>query len=202
MLAAITAGGPAAAQQDPVNRLREALRRATVEGQAATQQLGQAQAQLAQAQAALAAREVEAKTAAAEAKQLQAELKAATLRETALQGRLSGTETTLGATRTNLEATQRTLAETQADLAKTEATRAATKASLEQEGKLRLACEDTNARLYAVGQEVLALYAGKTPLAAIAQREPFTQLKAVQIETIVQDYRDKLRDEKLRPRAP
>jgi chromosome segregation ATPase len=64
------------------------------------------------------------------------------------------------------------------------------------------ACEAKNEKLYAYGTELLAAYQRKGPLDALLQREPLLGLKQVEIDNVLQEYRDKLDFEKLPPSQP
>jgi hypothetical protein len=57
-------------------------------------------------------------------------------------------------------------------------------------------CEAKNARLYKIGEEVLDLY-DKQDVFDLASREPITKIKRVEIENAIQDYEDKMRDNKI-----
>lgn len=50
-------------------------------------------------------------------------------------------------------------------------------------------CEEQNNQLYDISQEALERYENKGCLSRFAQLEPFTQIKRVQIEHMVEDYR-------------
>ena len=56
-----------------------------------------------------------------------------------------------------------------------------------------------NDELYKTGSEVLARYEGFGLGSALAAREPFTRLTRVKLEGLVQDYKDKLTDQKIQP---
>jgi chromosome segregation ATPase len=58
-------------------------------------------------------------------------------------------------------------------------------------------CEDKNAELYKLGEQALDLYDHQDFLDAIAAAEPVTKLKRVEIENVMQDYEDKMRDDKI-----
>ncbi len=58
-----------------------------------------------------------------------------------------------------------------------------------------------NDELYKVGSEILSKYEGFGLGTAIAAREPFTRNMRVKLETLVQDYTDKLVDNKIKPDA-
>lgn len=59
-----------------------------------------------------------------------------------------------------------------------------------------------NDELFKIGNEVLSRYEGFGLGTAIAAREPFTRNMRVRLETLVQDYGDKLVDNKIKPEAP
>ncbi|MFC5456733.1 hypothetical protein [Prosthecobacter fluviatilis] len=56
-----------------------------------------------------------------------------------------------------------------------------------------------NDELYKIGSEILSRYEGFGLGTAIAAREPFTKNMRVKLETLVQDYGDKLVDNKIKP---
>lgn len=56
-----------------------------------------------------------------------------------------------------------------------------------------------NDELFKVGSEILSRYEGFGLGTAIAAREPFTRNMRVKLETLVQDYGDKLVDNKIKP---
>lgn len=59
-----------------------------------------------------------------------------------------------------------------------------------------------NDELYKTGSEVLTRYESFGLGTAIAAREPFTRLTRVKLEGLVQDYKDKLTDQKIQPEDP
>jgi hypothetical protein len=56
-----------------------------------------------------------------------------------------------------------------------------------------------NEELYKTGSEVLTRYEKFGLGDALAAREPFTRLTRVKMESLVQDYQDKLTDNKIKP---
>ena len=62
-------------------------------------------------------------------------------------------------------------------------------------------CEAKNAKLYAVGQEVLTAYESMDVSTVIAARQPFATKSRVKYEQIAQEYGDKLYDGRFDPRA-
>lgn len=61
------------------------------------------------------------------------------------------------------------------------------------------ACEAKNARMYAVGKDVIDWLSNVGVVAALAAREPFLGLKRVELENAAQDYEDKLLEQKVKP---
>jgi chromosome segregation ATPase len=77
------------------------------------------------------------------------------------------------------------------------------KADLTRQEQATASCETKNATLYQYGREMLVRYQNKGPWEAMAQREPVTGLKQVEIENVLEEYRDKLDNEKIAaPAAP
>lgn len=57
-------------------------------------------------------------------------------------------------------------------------------------------CEAKNSRLYQINADLMDKYQSKGVFGALLQAEPFTQLKSVEVENLLQEYRDKLDAEK------
>jgi len=55
------------------------------------------------------------------------------------------------------------------------------------------ACEVKNTELYKFGRELVDAYDRQDLFSTISAKEPFTRLKRIEIETLMQDYQDKLR---------
>jgi len=72
--------------------------------------------------------------------------------------------------------------------------RDATIAGREQEMK---ACEAKNAQLYTYGNELLEKYRKQGLFDRLLRAEPFLQLKQVQVENYIEEYRDKLDAQKI-----
>lgn len=56
-------------------------------------------------------------------------------------------------------------------------------------------CEGKNVKMYEAASDLLENYENKGVLTQLLQGEPLLQFKSVEIENIVQDYEDKLRDQ-------
>jgi chromosome segregation ATPase len=70
--------------------------------------------------------------------------------------------------------------------------------SLKAETAERQRCEANNLALYGYGRELLSAYREKGVFSAIAQRDPVLNLGSVKIENVLEEYRDKLDEKKLR----
>lgn len=69
--------------------------------------------------------------------------------------------------------------------------------ALAKQNEFRQLCETHNEELYRVGRELIDWYSGKGSLRAFMEAEPFTQLKSVEMENLLENYRDKLEGERL-----
>jgi len=136
------------------------------------------------------------KAAAARARVLAEEIKrekAAAAQQAAAQAtlaaRLTESEQRIAAAGVLQTETQRTLASRDAQLRQLQV--ALAQARTQANGEIG-ACEAKNAKLYSYGSELARLYRGKTAFDAMRQAEPLTGLKAVEIENVLEEYRDKL----------
>jgi chromosome segregation ATPase len=194
--------GPASAQdENDIGKLREALRRVTVDLRTAQSQATALQSQLSQAQQTVATRDAEAKQLRGQIGQLQGKLDTATEKADGLQADLTTATATIETTRGELDQTRRSLGRTQSQLHDTEARRVSTQAGLDQTSGFLKACEASNDQLYKFGREVIARYDSKDLGDVLGQGEPFTQLKSVELENIIQDFQDKLLDARYRKPA-
>lgn len=72
-------------------------------------------------------------------------------------------------------------------------------AALAKEGEQRNLCETNNGELYRIGRELVDWYTSKGPLNAILEAEPFTGMKSVEMENLLENYREKLETRHLEP---
>ena len=198
LVLAATAAAPAWAASE--SRERQMLRRM----QQQVQQLDQARAQAEQEKAdALAAKEnlqreldklkavkgqltserLARKRVERELKALQAELEAS-------KTRIAETEAKLADSQVQQRATVHTLVQTESAKKQTETQLAGTRQDL----KL---CQTHNGRLYGLGREMMQKYRDKSCQDALAQAEPFTGLKKVEVENVLETWRDQLDRERL-----
>jgi uncharacterized coiled-coil protein SlyX len=209
VLAALVLGltlGPAeAADENSVEaRLRQALRAATVQQRALEDENATLRAKQSKDD-----RQVQELTAtAADQAKVIAQLRqtadesgaaAAKLRDeaTALAGKLQASERSLGEAQTTLTKWKAAYDEA-ANVARTrDADAKLLQTQLGETTQRADRCEAKNGELFKLGTEILALYQDKGPLTALFEREPVTQIKRVEIENLVQDYRSKLLDNRI-----
>lgn len=118
------------------------------------------------------------------------ELKAAQGDLDTLRKKLADTEARLADTQAKLQATGQTLAQTETAKKQTETQLAGTRLDLGQ-------CRTQNGRLYELTREMMSKYRGKTCQDALAQAEPFTGLKRVEVENLLETWRDTADRERL-----
>jgi len=58
-------------------------------------------------------------------------------------------------------------------------------------------CETRNAKLCLIANELIEKYQNKGIVGALMQKEPFTQLKKVELEKFMQEYKEKIEEQKL-----
>lgn len=87
--------------------------------------------------------------------------------------------------------------ETIENLKKTELERNDLKTMLAAREAVLGTCVTNNDKLFATGNEILDRYEAKGCFASAREKEPFTQLKRVQLQNLVDEYRWKLEDEHL-----
>ncbi|THB64617.1 MAG: hypothetical protein D6B27_10065 [Gammaproteobacteria bacterium] len=87
--------------------------------------------------------------------------------------------------------------ETITTLKQTEAERNLANSRLKKSESQLLSCAQNNVKLYDTNRELLGQYESKGVWAALKQQEPLTQLSQVQIENMIQDYRDIIDDLKV-----
>ena len=187
----------AQAADKKAGREREALRRVQ-------QQLSQAQEQMSvleQEKAKLAAdleksrsssKAVEGKVAS-----LKRGISAGKQQQTALAKELTQVKEELATTAQQLAETKKTLAETTQTLQQTESEKRNLEVVKARNEREIASCERKNIALYGVGRSLMDRFERKTCGESLAQKEPFTGLKQVETENLLEEYRDKLDEQKL-----
>lgn len=118
------------------------------------------------------------------------DVKAAKAEVDALKIRLAQTEAKLA----DSQSQQRTTAQT---LAQIESAKKRTEGELAGKAQDLQVCRTHNGRLYGLGREMMQKYRDKSCQDALAQAEPFTGLKKVEVENLLETWRDQLDREKL-----
>jgi chromosome segregation ATPase len=175
----------AARAHEMLRRTQEALRQAQSDNAVLTQAKSDLDAKLREA-----TRQLDATRSGLSA--AQGSLHSVQTQQADLQGRFDDASARLAATSTKLSETARALAAREAELA-------GTRQKLEQSQAANASCEDKNGKLYTYGQEILDRYQRKGVWAALRQQEPVFGLKQVEIENVVQEYKLKMADERLKP---
>lgn len=99
--------------------------------------------------------------------------------------------------RTRLAESRSSLAETQGRLRDREAEKLALERARSQLERELAASEARNKALYAIGRDLMTRFERKTCNEILAEGEPFTGLRRVQTENLLEMYRDKLDEHKL-----
>jgi len=68
---------------------------------------------------------------------------------------------------------------------------------LAKENEQRKLCETNNAALDGIGRELVDWYVRKGAFHAILEAEPFTRMKSVEMENLLENYREKLEGQRL-----
>lgn len=199
--ALVLASSPAFGQQEPgkqAARERELLRRA----QAAQKQAEDAKAVLEQEKAkaeadAKAAKAQTAKVSGAitrerkRADDLQVELDTVAKERATLQKDKEALTTRANDTESKLKAALAELARTRDALAATEKDLAAARQVAAQQARSIRVCEDKNLKLYGVATELVAKYRDQGFWDSVKRKEPFTGLRQVEVEKLLEEYRDR-----------
>ena len=101
--------------------------------------------------------------------------------------------------RTRMDELVKQFRETIENLKKTELERNDLKTTLAARESVLGTCVANNDKLLATGNEILDRYEAKGCFTAAREKEPFTQVKRVQLQNLVDEYRWKLEDQKLPP---
>lgn len=121
-----------------------------------------------------------------------------------LEAQLRQSEASLQKTKTALEGTQKSLADmtqqyqsSQRDNKQGEAQRKELVSNLTRKAQQFNVCQEKNAKLYDFGQQLVKIYDKPSTYEAVVRTEPFGQVKRVELENILQEYRDKLDEQKV-----
>lgn len=116
-----------------------------------------------------------------------------------LERELKAAQSELEASRARLADTEKQLAESQAQqrttmqaLVQTESAKKHTETELVDNRQNLKQCLAHNGQLYVIGREMMEKYRDKSCQDALAQVEPFTGLKKVEVENLMETWRDQL----------
>ncbi|MBT9569110.1 MAG: hypothetical protein IV085_12520 [Thiobacillus sp.] len=118
------------------------------------------------------------------------DVKAAKTEVDALKTRLAEIEAKLADSQSQQRATAQALAQAESAKKRTEGELAGKAQDLQ-------VCRTHNGQLYGLGREMMQKYRDKSCQDALAQAEPFTGLKKVEVENLLETWRDQLDREKL-----
>lgn len=204
LLCSLAVGSVQANPDKKANREREALRRAQMQLQQTQGQLATLEADKAKlgSERDLALKDSKAAQSKvrklnknlAEEKQLVAQLQKDL--ETHKQD-LAATQTRLTDTEAKLTETAKTLAQTRQTLAQTEADKRQLEGVKSRQEREIASCESNNLKLYQTGRDLMTRFEQKSCNEIMAQKEPLFGLKRVEIENLLEEYRDKLDEQKL-----
>lgn len=192
ILLALAVALPAGAQDKKPDPAREALRRMQVE----QRKLEQEKSRLSDEKAAA---EVQVKAVSAKAEAARRQAAEAAKKLAALEQDLAAVQAERDALTTKLAESEQQLAKiseqhraTEAERLRLDGVRVRLEASVAGQKQTIGVCEDRNARLHAVGLDLLEKYRTKGCFDSALQNEPFTGLRQVEIENAIEDGRDKL----------
>ncbi len=121
---------------------------------------------------------------------IERELQAIQSERDALKTRLTDIEKQLAESMALQRATAQTLTQTESAKKQTLAQLAGKEQDLN-------VCQTHNGKLYGIGREMMQKYRDKSCADALAQSEPFTGLRKVEVENLLETWRDRLDKEKL-----
>lgn len=128
---------------------------------------------------------------------LEANLAAAKTEKAETDTKLQLTQTTLDATQKNLAQLTGKFEQALADLKVNDGQRKLQLSNLAQTSQSLQACIAKNDKLYHFGTEMIGVYDNPSTYEAAMRKEKFTQLKRVELENILQDYRDKIDEQRI-----
>jgi septal ring factor EnvC (AmiA/AmiB activator) len=184
------------ADDSPEDRLRAALRQSVTEMRAAQDQASQAQAQLAQAQSDLTSTKAQLDAANAKLAELGGKQAAKPEELKALQTQLAAAQQQNAALTQGLSKFQSAVQQAQGLAREKDIDSQRAKAGLAANTKALETCKATNAHLIDVSEQVLHLYQDRSFIWVLRKSyEPLIGAAKVDLQNIVQDYDDKIRDQ-------
>jgi chromosome segregation ATPase len=183
---AVDADVRAAREREMLRRTQDALRQSQAEN-----------AELV-AQKATAEKQADDKLQAAAA-QLESTRKASRSAQSALQAQLQSAASKQAELTTLLADANRQLSAIAGKQQQTASELKHTQEQLEASKASNSACEAKNLQLYQYSEELMARYQRKGVWAALEQKEPFSGVKEVRVENLLQEYQSKLDAQRIKP---
>ena len=131
------------------------------------------------------------------AKSLESDLKIANTEKATLDTKLQETQAQLDIKKLDLANLKLQYTQAQVDLKFNDNQRRSLSTNLAATTKSLNTCESKNTKLYQFGAELIQIYDKPSTYNAVMRKEPFFQLKRVELENILQNQKDKLDDEQL-----
>ena len=196
------------AEKDSARRLQQRLRQLeqektqlTREKEEASQEKAATETQLKEARGRLGAIQRKAGEEAARAATLARELESANADGKSVSQKLAEIEKQFESTSAKLAATENERRRLEAIGLKQQDTIAIQNRVITTLRTTTSVCESNNGKLFQYGTEVLERYQRKSCSDALLQAEPLTGLKRVEIENLVEEYREKFGDQRLPART-
>ena len=186
------------------NRDREMLRRVQQQMQQIQSQVSSLEQEKARLGQDLEKADKEAKAAKSRVYRLNRELKSEQAKSDGLAKELEQTKQELGSSQERLAQTSKLLEVRTRDLQQTSQNLALTQAEKQrlegvkawQETEIGL-CEGKNKQLYGIGRELMVRFQNKSCAEITAENNPFTGPRRVEVENLMEQYRDQLDDQKI-----
>lgn len=198
MVVGLTFAGPAAAQAQG-DKQQQQLRRL----QATNQKLSSEKSQLEQDKTRLEQERSElaesVKTTSGKLRTVEARAAAARREADTLGERLGEAERQLAETTAKLKSTEEALAGRESDVKRMDGQLAELRRIVGRQAQTIDTCEKKNARFFELNNELLGKYRDKGVGDALLEAEPFTGVKRVELDNLIQEYRDKLEAQKTEP---
>ena len=199
LLAVFGLGVVASAHADTASREKQFLRRMQIMQQQMNEQNAALQkerddlaAQLKAAQAGVASLKEKSKKESGKALGLEKSLQAQQRDNATLTQQLAEARQALATLRQEHENTLATLKASEGDNRQLKAANAGQQRQIAD-------CEHKNLLLYQANTQLLEKYKNKNVWEALAQKEPFTGIEKVRIDNVLQEYRDKLAADRVKP---
>ena len=127
---------------------------------------------------------------------LEGDLKKTNGEKVALETKLAAIQASLGSTQQNLDHLTEQYKQAQSDLKVNDTQRKTLVNNVSKTSKALSSCEVKNIKLHEFGSALVHIYDKPSTYEAVLRTEPFAQTKRVELENIMQDYQDKLDEQR------